>query len=108
MPVIKSAIKKMRQDEVRRKRNASTKRGLKEAIKSFAAKLSPETFKKAQAEIDKAVKKNLLNKNTASRKKANLAKAAKLASSAKPAKKVATKKATAKKPAAKKPAAKKA
>lgn len=114
MPIIKSAIKKMRQDEVRRARNAQFKRNLKAAIKAFQAKLTPETFKKAQSEIDKAVKKNILEKNTAARRKANLAKAAKAAATEAPvakkavAKKPATKKVAAKKPAAKKPATKKA
>ncbi|HSE29037.1 MAG TPA: 30S ribosomal protein S20 [Candidatus Saccharimonadales bacterium] len=104
MPIIKSAIKKMRQDEVRRTRNAQFKRNLKAAIKAFQAKLTPETFKKAQSEIDKAVKKNILEKNTASRRKASLAKAAKAAASEAPAKKPATKKTATKKPAAKKAA----
>lgn len=108
MPIIKSAMKQMRQDVVRRVRNNATKRNLKAAIKAFQAKLSPDTFKKAQSEIDKAVKKNLLTKNTAARRKASLAKAAKAAASAapavkkvakKPAAKAATKKAPAKKAA---------
>jgi len=104
MPIIKSAIKKMRQDDVRRSRNAQFKRNLKAAIKAFQAKLNPEAFKKAQSEIDKAVKKNLLDKNTASRRKASLAKAAKAAATEAPAKKVAAKKPATKKPAAKKTA----
>lgn len=113
MPIIKSAIKQMRQDIKRRVRNVATKRTLKDSIKAFQAKMTPEAFKKAQSEIDKAVKKNLLTKNTAARRKASLAKAAKAAATEAPAKKkvVAKKpavKATAKKTVTKKTTTKKA
>lgn len=113
MPIIKSAIKRVKQANVRRERNVATKRAIKLAVKAFEAKPSSDTLSKAQSEIDKAVKKNLLHKNTAARRKANLAKSAKAANvkletskkTAKPAAKPATVK---KAPAAKKPAAKKA
>lgn len=115
MPIIKSAIKRVKQAAARNERNVATKRAIKQAVKAFEAKPSAETLSKAQSEIDKAVKKNLIHKNTAARRKANLAKAAKaanvkLAAAKKPAtKKPAATKAPAKKaaPAAKKPAAKK-
>lgn len=106
MPIIKSAIKRAKQTIVRRDRNVATKRALKDAVKAFTAKPSAATLSAAQGAIDTAVKKNVLNKNTASRRKANLAKAAKTAgvtfSAAKP--KAAAKPAT--KPAAKKAPAK--
>lgn len=130
MPIIKSAIKRMRQAVDRRARNVATKRNLKAAVKAFSGKMSAENLQKAQSEIDKAVKKKVLEPNTASRKKAQLAAAAKAAgvkSAAKksvpktaapkeapkttaPAEKLASaKKVATKKPAAaKKPAAKKA
>jgi ribosomal protein S20 len=113
MPIIKSAIKRAKQTISRRDRNVTTKRQLKEAIKTFIAEPSAEALSKAQSAIDTATKKNVLNKNTASRRKANLAKQAKEAgvtfgaakkTTAKP---VAAKKPAAKKPATKKPAAKK-
>lgn len=108
MPIIKSAIKRMRQAAKARTRNAATRRSLKETVKGFKAKLTLDNLKKAQSEIDKAVKKNLLSKNTAARQKAALARAAKEAG----VKITGTKKAAAAKPAAKKapakPAAKKA
>lgn len=134
MPLIKSAIKRMRQTTVRRARNIVTKRNMKDAIKAFTAKPSAETLAAAQSEIDTAVKKNILDKNTAARRKSSLSRQAKEAgvkltagsakkaapkakttakAAAKPAAKkpatkpAATKKAPAKKPAAKKPAAKK-
>ncbi len=117
MPIIKSAIKRMHQNAKRRARNVSLKSDIKTAVKAFRAKPSATTLSAAQSEYDKAVKKNLLKKNTASRRKAQLAKEAKAANVklgaatkkvAKPAaKKAPAKKATVKKPAAKKTPAKK-
>ncbi|HEU5187328.1 MAG TPA: 30S ribosomal protein S20 [Candidatus Saccharimonadales bacterium] len=108
MPIIKSAIKQMRQAAKSRLRNSATKRTLKAAVKAFQVKSSPDSFKKAQSEIDKAVKKNLLSKNTAARRKAALAKVAKAAATEAPAKKKPVAKKTAAKAPAKKTVAKKA
>lgn len=117
MPIIKSAIKRMHQNVKRRARNVALKNDIKAAVKAFRAKPSATTLSAAQSQYDKAVKKNLLKINTASRRKAQLAKEAKAAGvklaagtkkAAKPApKKAPVKKAVAKKPAAKKTAAKK-
>lgn len=112
MPIIKSAIKRAKQTVVRRERNIATKRALKEAVKAFNAKPTATTLSAAQSAIDTAVKKNVLNKNTASRRKALLSKTAKeagvkLTTTKKAAPKAAPAK-TAAKPAAKAPAAKKA
>ena len=126
MPIIKSAIKRMKQTAKRRERNVGIKRDIKGAVKAFMAKPTAEGLSAAQSELDTAVKKGLLKKATVSRRKAGLGKIAK-AAGVKPAaakKKAApkaapkaaaapTKKPTAKKPASKataanKPAAKKA
>ena len=112
MPIIKSAIKRAKQTVVRRERNVATKKSLKEAVKAFNANPSATTLSAAQGAIDTAVKKNVLNKNTAARRKALLAKTAKeagvkLTATKKAAPKAAAKPAAAKKAAAK-PAAKKA
>ena len=131
MPIIKSAIKRMKQTAVRRERNVETKKDIKAAVKTFLAKPTAEGLSAAQSEYDTAVKKGLLKKATASRRKASLAKVAKEAgvklapakkapaatkpaTKAEPAKKPATKavakpvtKPAAKKAPAKKPAAKK-
>lgn len=127
MPIIKSAIKRMKQTGKRRARNVATKRDIKGAVKAFVAKPTAEGLSKAHSEIDTAFKKNLLKQNTVARRKSQLAKIAKDAgvkltatkkaapkTTAKPAvkptiKKTATKaKTPAKKVApAKKPAAKK-
>ena len=109
MPIIKSAIKRAKQTIKRRDRNVGIKRDIKEAIKAFTTNPSAATLSKAQSELDTAVKKKLLNKNTVSRRKANLSKAAKAAGvslTAAAPKKAAAKPAAAKKPAATKTAAK--
>lgn len=112
----------MRQTATRKVRNQHTKRDLRTAIKAFIGKESNETVSKTQSELDKAVKKGIMSKNTAARKKAQIAKQAKAAGvkvgAAAPVKKAAAPKAkaakaakpaAAKKPAvAKKPVAKKA
>lgn len=97
----------MRQTTKRRARNVTAKRNLKTAVKAFLAKPDSKGLSAAQSELDRMVKRNLLPKNTAARRKAQLSRVAKDAG-VKPtaAKKAAAKPAVAKKPAAKKPAAK--
>lgn len=107
MPIIKSAVKRAKQTIIRRERNIATKKAVKEATKTFLAEPSAKNLSAAQSAIDTAVKKNILEKNTAARRKALLAKKAKEAG----VKPVATKKAAPKaaaKTTAAKPAAKKA
>ena len=117
MPIIKSAKKAARQSIKRRGKNQEIKKVIRNALKEFHNKPSAETTTKVQSEYDKAVKKGLMKKNTASRRKAKLAKfakennvklaGAKKAASTKTAKvaaKPATKKAPAKKAATKKEA----
>lgn len=100
MPIIKSAIKRMHQAAKRRARNMTTKRDLKSAVKTFLADPTAVNLSKAQANLDKAVKKNVLEKNTASRRKAQLAAVAKNAGAKTVVKKAAPK---ADKPVAKTP-----
>ena len=111
MPIIKSAKKAARQAVKRTAQNQQIKKFIKAALKAFKADPTPENLSKAQSEYDKAAKKGLLKKNTASRRKANLAKIAKAAKAeAKETPKTVKKtvaKTAAKKPAAKKTAAKK-
>ena len=121
MPIIKSAIKRAKQTLKRRERNIGIKKDVKTAVKAFIAAPSAKTLATAQSEIDTAVKKGLIKKNTAARRKSTLSKIAKKAGvkletaakkpavKATPAKKTAatkkpaaTKKAPAKKPAVKK------
>ncbi len=119
MPIIKSAVKRARQTKVRTTRNKVTKQNMRSALKAVEAAIAAGDSEnvrtlqsKAQSAIDTAVKKNLIHKNRAARKKAQLSARVKAVagSSAKPAAKKATakpaKKAAAK-PAAKKTVAKK-
>jgi len=116
MPIIKSAIKKARQDKKRYAKNIRTKRAFKEVVKAFEAKPNFENLKKVQSRIDTLVKKNILTKNTGARRMKRFSKLAKDAGVKIPAptkkvnatKPVTTKKTTPKKPAAKAPTAKKA
>ena len=112
MPIIKSAIKRAKQTVKRRERNVGIKRDIKSATKAFLAKPTAATLSAAHSELDTAVKKGLLKKNTVARRKAQLAKVAKDAGvKLTAAKKAAPKAAVAKKApatAAKKPTATKA
>ena len=108
MPIIKSAKKAARQSVKRRENNQQIKKTIRAALKDFHAKPSVESMKKVQSEYDKAVKKGLIKKNTASRRKAKLAIFAKAAGvkNTATAKKAAPAKAAAPKAAAKAPAKK--
>lgn len=80
MPIIKAAVKHLRQSEKRRKINRQAKDHLKDAIKEMmklarAKKL--DEFKKRLPDIfsliDKAAKNNLIHKNNAAHKKSRMA-----------------------------------
>lgn len=124
MPIIQSAKKRVRVANKATIRNRKTKRSMKEAIKALQASLTGDKKKvnelqaEAHSAIDTAVKKGVIHKNKAARKKAQLAEAVKEVgiktakttkkTAAKPAtKKTPAKKTPAKKPTAKKPTAKK-
>ena len=110
MPIIKSARKRVRVARKATVRNAKTRRNLKTAVKALhgalkgGKKTTDKEHRKAQSAIDRAVKKNVIHKNKAARKKRQLSKATKAAGGAS---KTTAKKTTAKKAPAKKPAAKK-
>ncbi len=97
MPIIKSAIKRMRQNATRNTRNAIVRVKYRALIKQFlkliddkkisdAAKLFPEM----QKAIDLAAKKKVLEQNTAGRKKSRLAKLLTASQKSAPAKKAET------------------
>ncbi|MBP7017893.1 30S ribosomal protein S20 [Candidatus Saccharibacteria bacterium] len=108
MPIIKSAKKRVRQAEKRLARNRIEKRALRECLKTFNASLEAkkpadieEAKKELQSQIDKMVKKNILHKNTAARRKSAISAKAKAAGAK--VTKSAPKTATKAKPAATKP-----
>ena len=77
----KSAIKRARQNEVRRLRNKSVKTKIKNVIKDLRLSVSEtskeETLKKldmAKSSIDRAAQKGVIHKKTASRKISRLSK----------------------------------
>ena len=105
MPIIKSAKKRVKTAKKATARNAKTKKSLRGAIKAFHGKITGTNQSKAQSALDKAVKKGVISKNKAARKKSQLAKKAKasgLKTTASTTKKVVTKTVAKKKPAAKK------
>jgi len=78
---IKSAIKRAKQNEVRRLRNSSFKSKMKTQIKKCLQAIEKKdlekanvVFKDAEKTIDKVAAKGIIHKNTAARKKSNLAK----------------------------------
>jgi len=79
MPIIKSAVKRAKQTIKRRERNVGIKKDIKSATKAFITEPSAKSLSAAQSELDTAVKKGLLKKNTAARRKSQLSKIAKTA-----------------------------
>ena len=81
MPIIKSAKKALRQSLKRKVYNATYKQKMKELIKkakTLAGQNNSEETKKQLIDIyktlDKAAKRGIIKKNTASRKKSRIAK----------------------------------
>ena len=81
MPNIKSAIKRVSVIEKKTLRNNMIKSAYKTAVKNFEAAVAEGDVKKAEAlfseatkTIDQACTKGVIVKNTAARKKSNLAK----------------------------------
>jgi small subunit ribosomal protein S20 len=82
MPNTKSASKAMRQSRRRNAINLRTKdkfksvtKKVRKSITEANATAAAEALREAMAALDKAVKKNVIHKNTASRRKSRLAKA---------------------------------
>ena len=77
----KSALKKMRQDEVRRIRNKGYKTRFKHVVKKVEAAIEAENkeaaqtaFQEAIPVIDRVASKGVIHKNSAARKKSRFAK----------------------------------
>ena len=83
MPIIKSAIKRVRQQAKRRSHNLQVKRAIHQDIRAFMDAAEAKDTKEVQekltsaiSEIDRAVKKGTIHKNTAGRRKSQLQKLA--------------------------------
>ncbi len=74
MPIIRSAIKKVRKDKVRTTRNKKRETSLKLAIKKARITKTPKTLQAAFSALDKAVKVHLIHPNKAARLKSRLSK----------------------------------
>ncbi len=76
MPQHKSAIKRVRQNEVRKLRNNAKRSKLRTLVKSTMVATDKETaeksYKAAVAYIDKLTVKGIIHKNTAGRQKSAL------------------------------------
>jgi small subunit ribosomal protein S20 len=82
MPNIKTAIKRVKQNEKRRALNASQKSALRTSIKAVDTAIANNDGQNASTallpafkKLDKAAGKGLVHKNAAARKKSRLAKA---------------------------------
>jgi small subunit ribosomal protein S20 len=74
MAITKSAKKALRQNKRKKAVNDRRKRALRGAVKNIRANASPTTLAAAYQAIDKAMKRGVIKKNTASRKKSQAAK----------------------------------
>lgn len=80
MPITASAKKALRQSKKRNLENLAFKRKFKSAIKEFRKEVTAKSLEKAKSllpsvykAVDKAAKKGVIKKNTASRYKSRLA-----------------------------------
>lgn len=72
MPITSSARKKQRVDRRKTVINKPILKKMKSAVKEAKSSPSKETIKKAYSAVDRAVKKNMIKKNRASRIKSRL------------------------------------
>lgn len=74
MPIIKSAIKKVRKDRVRTARNKAREAVVKKLVKSARKNPSAKNLSAVFSALDKAAKVKLIHPNKAARLKGRLAK----------------------------------
>ncbi len=74
MPVIKSAIKKLKQSLKHQSHNRATKRTVRDLVEAFKKSPTPKAYIAAVSALDKAAKTNVIHKNKAARLKSRLAK----------------------------------
>lgn len=74
MPVTKSAKKALRQSKRKKLVNDRVLRQLRRVVKKTRTSGTLDSIKKAYSALDKAVKKNVIHKNKASRLKSRLVK----------------------------------
>ena len=74
MPNIKSAKKRVQVSKLQNERNRMIKTGLKTSVKKFEAALTEDAYRAAVKTLDQAVAKGVVHKNTAARRKSQMAK----------------------------------
>lgn len=78
MPNTKSAARRVRNSARKQVRNTAVRTNVKTVVKKFRAAIeakqadSPETLRKAISTLDRAVKKGVMKRNTADRRKSRL------------------------------------
>ena len=79
MPHRRTSLKALRQDRKRRLRNLKIKRDIKKVMKKYRLALSAKNIAEAKtllsqisSKLDKAAKKGIIKKNTASRRQSRL------------------------------------
>ena len=72
MPIIGSAIKKLKQSKVKAERNRNRRRVLKEAVDSYKKSPTPKNLAAVFSRLDRLVKVDVMHKNTAARLKSRL------------------------------------
>jgi small subunit ribosomal protein S20 len=73
MPILKSAIKKLRQDRKVTLANKKLKKRMMEAVKKFRKNPTKQLLARASSMLDKAAKRRLIHKNKAARLNSQLA-----------------------------------
>ena len=91
MPIIKSAIKKVRKDKARTTRNKKRELAMKTLVKKARASKTAKDLTAAYSALDKAAKVHLIHPNKAARLKSRLSKGIRSSSATKPIKKVVKK-----------------
>ncbi|MDP3724498.1 MAG: 30S ribosomal protein S20 [bacterium] len=73
MPILRSAIKKLRQDRKRTQHNRAVKTTLKHALDRVVSKPTAKDLSSAFSLLDRAAKRHLIHPNKAARLKSQLA-----------------------------------
>lgn len=74
MPIIRSAIKKMRKDKARTERNSAREEALKRLVRAARRSPSTKNLAVAYSALDRAAKVHLIHPNKSSRLKSRLSK----------------------------------
>ncbi len=74
MPILKSAIKKLKQDKKRTMVNKVYRESLRQAVKQARKEKTAKAVKLAYSALDKAAKQKVIHKNKAARLKSRLMK----------------------------------